>query len=191
MADILINDTGFTLNLDQGVPILSIEEGNRALSVVIMQEKIIPQVISDEEINVEIVEDPIIVEISAAPGEKGDPGSGATVDKVAGEILSGQRVVIVDTNELIYYADKDTISHSNKVLGITKSAGVIGGSIEVQYASEFQDPSFSFDMTKPIYLGNNGLLTQVYPTTGFVLYVGFPVATDTIMIAIKIPIILI
>lgn len=122
------------------------------------------------------------------PGPQGLPGNSTT--KTAGAILSAQRVVFIDTNGKAYYADKDTLSHVNKVLGLTLSAAISDALVNIQTFGVLQDPSFSFDMTKPIYLGNNGNLSQVYPTSGFVLQIGYPVAVNAIMIELQMPIIL-
>jgi|SRR5271157_1834398 len=152
--------------------------------------------IEEELINLALEENPIkfIVSTEGARGEKGIqgvPGISGLFNKVCGEDIGGNRVVIIDVDGKLYYADKDNLNHINKILGITTQAGMIGTTIQVQSISEMVEPSWNWDVTKPaVYLGNNGLLTQTVPITGFLLEIGNTSSNISIIINIKMAFIL-
>lgn len=116
-------------------------------------------------------------------GPAGPSGENFTV-QVASMSLSGHRAV---TTGLVY-ADKDTLAHAFAVLGITRNAVGASGSVQVQYGGAMIEPSWSWTPNLPIFLGSNGVLTQVAPTTGFILSLGFALSATEIMINISIPI---
>jgi hypothetical protein len=136
--------------------------------------------------------------------EQGPPGRDGTdgVDGISGEYtayitktansnLSGHRVVMVVGDELVDYADKEVVTNSNKVLGITLNASSQGDVINVQTGGELEEPTWNWNLNTPIYLGNSGYLTQVIPTAGFILQVAIPVSSTKINVNIKQPIILV
>lgn len=114
----------------------------------------------------------------------------SVVTKPAGQTLSAQRIVIMDSDGKLYYGDKDTVSTAKKTLGLTLHSGNLDEDIRVLLSGRISDPSFSFTLGMSIYLGNNGLLTQIYPTSGYVLKLGIPVDANTFILKIDIPIIL-
>ncbi len=108
---------------------------------------------------------------------------------ICGENIGGNRAIIVTDNKF-YYASQSNLNHVNKVIGITTQSGIINSSIIVQSSGEMIEPSWNWDIDKPVYLGNNGLLTQTIPSTGFLLEMGIPNSNISLIIRIKIPIIL-
>ena len=117
------------------------------------------------------------------------PMGDSIVSFSAGMSISGHRVVVVDGNRLIY-ADKDIISHASRILGITRNAAIENDQVEVQTYNIMSESTWSWDETKSLYLGNNGVIVQDPPTTGFLLKVAFPISPTRIFIDIKEPIIL-
>lgn len=128
-------------------------------------------------------------------GLQGPPGatviSGAILPKTAGENLGGNRVVIISTDGKAYYADRTNPEHTHKVLGITTGAVNIGESASIQTFGEMTEGSWNWDVTKPLFVGTNGLMTQTAPSSGFVLEIGVPLTPTSIFIDIGKPIILV
>jgi hypothetical protein len=120
-------------------------------------------------------------------GEQGPPGGGgASSDLVftAGTNLSGHRVVIASSDTEINYADKDTPAHEFLVIGIIANAVSVGDSTTVTPEGIMIEPSWTWTPGNPIFLGNNGMMTQSAPTSGFVLEIGVAISSQSIWIAI-------
>jgi hypothetical protein len=109
---------------------------------------------------------------------------------LSGEELSGHRVVMVDMDGLVYYADKDTIQDSQRVLGITVGAVSQGVEINISTLGEMTELTWNWIAGLAIFLGNDGVLTQTPPITGFQMVVAFAITPTKIMINPKPPIIL-
>jgi len=103
----------------------------------------------------------------------------------AGENISALRVITVNEDGEGIYADSNTVTHANLIAGISYTAGLEGESIKVIHQGKVQDSSFSFDMTKPIFLGTNGVLIQTPPTSGIAVIIGSPIATDALILRIQ------
>jgi hypothetical protein len=122
---------------------------------------------------------------------QGPPGPNTTlVSGIASIALSGHRLVTVNGSGELIYADNTTASHATKVLGLTLGAASIGAATNVKTYGEVTEPSWTWTMDSPIYLGANGVLTQTAPATGFILIVGFPLSATTIFLDTQGPIIL-
>lgn len=121
----------------------------------------------------------------AAPQAAGDLGVFP-----AAEALGGHRLVRALGDGRVGYADKDTLAHAPCVLGLTLNAAAAGAEARVLRRGEVQEPGWNWTAQQPVFLGNNGLLTQIAPVTGFSLAVGFPMAPDRLFISIRDAIIL-
>lgn len=119
---------------------------------------------------------------------KWEPSSQSTITKVAGQILSANKMVVHNDVGKMIYADKDTLSHIFKVYGLTTSSAVVDGNVSIITSGDYSNNTWSWDLTKPIFLSNSGELTQTAPTTGFSIIVGYPVTTTKMFIDIKGPI---
>lgn len=114
-----------------------------------------------------------------------------TATYVAGETLGGDRLVYIDSSGQAKYASNDVLSNTNIVLGITVGAASIGTNVEIQLEGEYEEPSWSWTLEQPIFLGNNGLLTQTQPTApAFSLVIGFPITSTKILLRFNNPIVL-
>lgn len=92
--------------------------------------------------------------------------------------LSAVRVLVA--SEGINLADKDTLTHQDKILGLTiTSASVAGEPVSVLGEGYSVDPSYGFT-EGPIWLGNAGVLTQVKPTTGMLVQLGVAISATEI-----------
>lgn len=114
-----------------------------------------------------------------------------TLKYFAATALGGHRVVAMNSDGKAEYADQTNAAHINKVLGITTSAVNADEIASIVRGGEVTEPSWSWTVTLPVFLGTNGLLTQTQPSTGFSLIVGFPVATTKLFVSIREPIALI
>lgn len=108
----------------------------------------------------------------------------------AGENLGGHRMVVLNDSQQAIYAVNTTLTHANKVLGMTTGAAALGGMATVQTGGEITEPSWGWVLDQPIYLGINGLLTQTPPIAGFSLIIGFPITATKIFINLREPLIL-
>ena len=120
-------------------------------------------------------------------GDKGDPG-GVTTTKVSGQPLGGQRVVILANDGFLYYASSFTENHCNKVLGITTAAFTSGANTTIQLMDVMEESSWNWTPDLPIFLGDNGLLTQNEDATGiFILQIGVALTATKIYIDKQFP----
>lgn len=123
-------------------------------------------------------------------GGNGADGAGANATiYAAGEPLSGQRVVIIGDDGLLYYADRSDLTHFNRVLGITTQAVIEGDKPIVRTGGTMTEVTWNWDLTKFLYLSTNGYLTQSAPSSGFLLQMGWPISATLIIVDIKEPMI--
>ena len=154
----------------------------------LIQENPISLQISQENLNLNIIEQKIELTLnSGIKGDKGDKGdtgeSGASSSYtyVAGEILGGHKAIVIDNN-LAYYADCTNLSYINKPIGISSNASDEGGEVTVVFFGELEEVSWSWDITKPIWISTNGLLTQTPAISGFSCIIAMPITTTKIFI---------
>lgn len=124
--------------------------------------------------------------IPGLPGESVE--SGSSISCSTDLALSGHRFVVLDDDKAVY-ADCTTLNHAHRVVGMTIGASN-AGSVSVQVNGEHEEPTWSWTLGIPVFLGVTGLMTQVAPTSGFILVIGFPVSSTKLFIKILQPIIL-
>lgn len=112
------------------------------------------------------------------PGPAGLPGSGSGtgVLALAGIDLSGHRVVRAQGDGSVTYASAESPSDVWSILGMTTGASQVGAEVPVVTYGEVSEPTWSWTPDRPVYLGSDGVLTQVVPTfpsSAFSLIVGF------------------
>jgi len=98
--------------------------------------------------------------------------------------LGGQRVVASGAGGLIY-ADNSILAHSDRVVGVTRGAVTSPALAEVITSGLLTDSAFNWAFPAPIYLGQNGVLTQTlpaFPTAQFFKAIGVAVSATTIVI---------
>jgi hypothetical protein len=125
-------------------------------------------------------------------GIQGPPG-GTGFQATAGADIGGHRIVVLDSSNKAQYADCTDLGHAQRVVGMTLNAAVADDSVSLQNFGEVTEPTWNWDMTKPVYLGPNGVLTQVVPTVEyakFSLVVGFPSSPKSLFVNIREPIFL-
>ncbi len=114
-------------------------------------------------------------------GDKGESGASSSYSYITGEALGGHRAIVIDNN-LAYYADCTNLSHINKPIGISSNSSSLGGNVTVVFFGELEEVSWNWDITKPIFIGTNGLLTQIPTTSGFSCIIATPITTTKIFI---------
>ena len=184
--------------------------------IIIQQEEIAPLEIVEREILLAEQVTPIAIESSAVevvtlesetyivdevpqisiltvgePGPKGDigepgPSGEGTLTKIAGMILGGHRVIVLDAVGQAIYADHTDITHRDKVLGLTLGAALEDAEVSIKTYGEITEPSWTWTLNEPVYLGTLGQLTQVLPITGFLMRIGFPIASDKLFVDIDV-----
>lgn len=130
------------------------------------------------------------------PGPKGPqgppgPAGGESMRRISDAPLGGQRIVRATGAETVNYADNTQPGQGDDVLGLTVTAtGGAGAEIFVVNGAEVIDPSWSWTPLEPLYLGQNGLMTQVPPpdAAAFTLVVGFATSATSVMIRIEHPV---
>ena len=112
-------------------------------------------------------------------------GVGRVPYEAAGTI-HGRRAVAADSGT-IYHPDLSTPADAVRIIGISLQAGVATDILEVQTAGPITDASWSW-VTGPVYVDDDGVLTQTAPTTGWIVCIGVATAPDTINVNILLPI---
>lgn len=119
------------------------------------------------------------------------PSAPLTVTATPTAAMSGHRVVRADgMYGRVRLADNRNIEDSLAVMGISCNAASPSDKATIQYYGELIEPSWNWVANAPIYCGQEGQLTQIPPTHGFILIVGIAVSTTSMMIGIKQPILL-
>ena len=153
------------------------------------------QTVITEEIVVERVNPEIILATEMVQGVAGAPGipgaGGEFIGKslIAAIDLGGHRAVVSSATGLVY-ASNLTPSHAGLMMGITSAAVTAGNLTQVVFAGELENSGWSWDLTKGIWLSDNGLLTQTMPVTGFVMCLGVPISVTSMNVRPGVSIIL-
>jgi len=127
---------------------------------------------------------PIEVAFMGMPGLPGRDGmdgatGAATIHRTAGEALGGHRVVAVNAiGQAVYASSNSTLIP----IGITLGAASAGADVAIQIAGEMKEPSWSWDVASPIFLGADGVLTQSPPGLGMLVFVGYPTGRTSFFI---------
>jgi len=110
------------------------------------------------------------------------PSGGATIEMAAGENLSGHRAV-VSSGGLAMYADSAIAAHQNRVIGVTANSTTAGSVVNVVMSGQLNG-LFGLTPDMPIYLANNGALTQTVPASGFIQQLGTAITADSMSVNI-------
>lgn len=126
------------------------------------------------------------------PGPPGAPGQAgvAYVTFNARGAIGGHRAVCAAFSGGARYADSRNVVGAVSVLGISLHAAEDGEDLNVATSGEVIEPSWSWVQDLPIFVGVEGVLTQVPPDTGFQLVVAIATSPTSALLSIKQPIIL-
>lgn len=104
--------------------------------------------------------------------------------------LSALRAVILADSGQLAYASSNNQSHAFCFAGVLPYSASQGDTAIAYRMGEIADAAWSWVRGSPVFLGVNGFLTQTAPTTGFLLVVGTPKSTNTLVIQPSDPIFL-
>ena len=139
---------------------------------------------------IELAGSKIVVTGGRGPrGEKGETGlpSSATSSYTAGDAgtIVNTVVALVDG---VLVAAQPTVEMARKVVGVATQSAVAGDSVEVLLNGPRQDSAWSWAEESLLFLGADGALTTIPPTTGALLLVGKTTGPDSIIVSISTPI---
>jgi hypothetical protein len=83
------------------------------------------------------------------------------------------------------YADATNHDHIGRVLGMTTGAVTAGSVVSLQSIAEMVEPLWNWDISKLVYLRENGLLTQTPPAApdyAFCMVIGFPKSPTSLIL---------
>lgn len=103
--------------------------------------------------------------------------------------LSGHRVVASVSGSLVY-ASRTNLDCINNVIGILKDAVTAGEVASIQYRGYMDEPSWTWQLDKPIFVGLDGYMTQVPPSVGFSQQIATVISATRILINIQEPIVI-
>lgn len=114
--------------------------------------------------------------------------------KKAAEVISANLLVYLDTPTTCRIGRNDGTIAEASVIGVTLNAGVINSDIKIQILGIVEDGSFSFNINDLLFLGKNGLITDldpsVDPTALYLTRVGYGINVNGIVVSIEKPLIL-
>lgn len=106
--------------------------------------------------------------------------TGATIARVAGEALGGNRAVRVASDNKVYYANPDATSRFT--VGLTTGAVILGANAPIQVEGEMEEAGWSWSDGEIVWLAASGTLTQTVPTSGHLFQVGIPMGPTRLRI---------
>lgn len=101
---------------------------------------------------------------------------------VAGEALSGHRVVRFDSSGIVWYADKDSAGTAPHAVGITTGAVSLGALATVTLCGKVVEGFWTW-VAGPVWLGDDGQMTQTPPISGALVQVGVAINSTTLQVA--------
>lgn len=131
------------------------------------------------------------VEVPGSVGPAGPAGPvGSTdVERVTAATLSGHRLVVPITGGAVAYASCDDIDQPGRPIWLTTGAWEAGSTITVHTYGLVQEPSWNWPLA-PLFLGLNGFMTPVAPTTGVLRQVAVAMSPTEVFFDPQPPIIL-
>jgi len=154
--------------------------------LVISEKENIILTVDDEIVAVVENENPLVVAVGIqGPSGPAGPAGSSIVSYTAGENLGGHKLVILNSMEKALYASGNNISHVNKIIGVTTGAAAVNTQAEIQTYGQLYEPSWNWDVSKPLFAGINGVLTQSLPASGFIQQVATVISPVKIFINIQ------
>lgn len=127
-------------------------------------------------------------------GPQGIPGpvgpSGAVIENfTAGEALGGHRAVKANVAGQAMYASNTEAVSAAAFLGVTTGAASAGAQVQVQRTGTLIEPTWAWTPQAPVFMGVNGLLTQVPPSApAYSFIIGFATSPTSLFVAPREPI---
>lgn len=104
-----------------------------------------------------------------------------------GTPVSGFRFMAYASDGTLELADNRNRAHMNRLAGISLTDAAEGEVVKIRRSGSVSDQTLSYDVTKPLFVGQNGVIVQVSPTNNncFVCNIGMCIAPTEIIIDIQ------
>jgi len=107
-------------------------------------------------------------------------GSQTQITAIAAEAIGGQRIVSLNSDgKAIYPTDYSS------AIGITTGAVELGATATIITSGQITETSWSWTPNMPLFLSDNGLMTQTAPVTGELVQIGWAITSTTIFLKIN------
>lgn len=114
-----------------------------------------------------------------------------TLTKTAiNQAIGSYRAVIAVGENSCDYANSSDVLHFDRLLGLTTHAAAQNTTINILRQGEISDTSWSFIANKPVFVADNGLITQTPVTAGFNQQIGVALTPTKLLIKLYQPILL-
>lgn len=137
----------------------------------------------EENGGVVVVSEPVTQVIEVAPVAI-TVTSSETTPLITAQAVSALRAIATDASGNAVYADHNTASTRESIVGISTNAVGNGGTVHVRYTGVMTDPSWAFTRG-PVFVGANGVLTQTAPATGYIRIVAYAIDADTVVVNVQ------
>jgi hypothetical protein len=97
--------------------------------------------------------------------------------KEVGEVIDVKDICVVIDNK-VYKANKDITTHINKTKFIATTSATLGGIVEIQSGGILDIVGWGLTANLSYFLGVNGAILTVPPTSGFSQKVGYSITSD-------------
>jgi hypothetical protein len=102
---------------------------------------------------------------------------------VAGQALSGHRVIALDANGLAVYAD-NTSPLALSAVGFSSGAAELGSAFSLVSSGSLEYPPADLTPDQPVFLSTEGFITQTPPQTHWLRAIGVAVAPGLLSVDI-------
>lgn len=92
---------------------------------------------------------------------------------------------MIDEQGNATYASNDDPTHATRIVGMTTHAAIAGAPVAILTYGEITEPGWNWNVDQPVYLGIDGLITQIppeAPDAKFLVVVGFPISATALYI---------
>lgn len=137
--------------------------------------------------NIDIITTPRVYYVDIITGEAGTSSDYSVFNTIAGQSLSGGRVVVIKNGKAVYFNPND-ITMLGLVTGITKTAAANNAEVQIKLFGAFYEAGLNLTSDEMYFVGVNG--TLVTDPTGLLIVqpIGNALNSDTLNININSPI---
>lgn len=152
-----------------------------------MIERIDVKLVTPPPVDIAVHEHPRPVSVAVVPVVQRGAITPPVVALTAAEDVGGHRVIAVNEDGFAVYADSRDFDTVYGIVGISDSAAVEGDRVYVRMFGLMEVPAPVLPGS-PIYLGYDGLMTQLPPEAGALVCVASAISPTRIIIDIQTPI---
>jgi hypothetical protein len=124
-------------------------------------------------------------------GPQGPPGPGADALQLtfkATTAMSALRLVKADSLTHVGLATNNSTYEAAQAIGVTLNAAGAGADVDVLLFGKLEDVFFTFPLGATLFVGTNGNITDVAPSSGFLTQIGHALGTGAIFINVEPPV---